>query len=602
LEATYELYDWPDVVLTPYDVRKYIIRMGIWDSLVQWAHVSVKIRARSATDSIRLYFGWADVDSIKYEGAPATYVWSGTDTARSLIVYPPAPLEVGDTAIIDVFYHGLPPASSSTSFGNGMVIAASDWVYADNEPYGVRLWLPSYDQPWEKADEGVEFYITADSSLEVVANGVLVDTVRSGGLRTWHYVHSHPIAPYLITFAIRDLVANEWTWNYGAISMPVRSWVLASDPALWGDSLVYMLTVFSDRFGVYPFADEKYEESAVLPGGWAMEDQTNSFFGGYYSDWVQAHELAHQWWGDAITCGTFKDIWLNEGFATYSEILWYEALGGDSAYRDYYTYRIEGGLFTYGTNPGNPVYNPGPGLWDIFSVYTYQKGAAVLHMLRYILDKDTSLFFGALRYYRDRYEGSYALTSDFVDAVETYTGRDLDWFFNQWVYEPGWPVYNVRWNRFDDGGTWRLLLQVEQTQPVGAPTFKMPIEVRILMPSGDTTVVIWDSLDVQHFWVELPDEPDSIVWDPDNWVLDQSTVLYDPTLGVEESTPVGRDMVIRVRGRVVEISGTTGDRTVRVYSSDGRLVGYGKDKVRLRLPSGMYYARSGAEVKAFIVR
>ena len=601
----YGLYDWPDVELPPYDVRKYVIRMGIWDGTVQYAHVTVKLVGRSATDTVLLHFGWPSTDSVKYNGSPVAFSTVGTDTAQKLVVPLPSPLNPGDTAFLDVFYHGTPPSSGCFSYGGGLTIETPTWAYADNEPYGFRCWVPSYDQPYEKADEGVEFYITTDSSLEVVANGVLVDTTASSGLKTWHYVHSHPITPYLITFGIRDLIANEYTWTYGSITMPVRAWILASDTSSWGDSLPYMLTAFSVRYGPYPFADEKYEQSNVLPGGWAMEDQTNSFFGGYYSTWVQAHELAHQWWGDAVTCGTFKDIWLNEGFATYSEIVWREHVGGWSAYRSYYDERVDSAIFAYASNPGKPVYNPGPNLSDAFSVYTYNKGAAVLHMLRYILGKDTSLFFGALRYYRSRHEGSYALTSDFTDDVQTYTGRDLNWFFNEWVYEPGWPVYDVRWNRFDEGGSWSLLLWVEQTQPVGAPTFKMPIEVKVFTPSGDTTVVIWDSLDVQHFWITLSDRPDSILWDPENWVLEQHTLTYDPALSLSERAKrklLRRDITVRVsRGWVTVLPPLSGEY-IAVYDRSGRRVAYGKNGLRLRLSGGVYYAKSGGKIKTFVVR
>ncbi|NPB03155.1 MAG: M1 family metallopeptidase [Thermotogae bacterium] len=604
-KGSYTLYEWPDLEVPPYDVRLYRVRMNVWDGMVQSARVDVKMRARDTLDSIRLYFLWAGVDSVRYNGTLTGHVFVGADTARSLIVYLPTPLLPGDSGVVEIFYHGLPPSSGCLGYGGGMSIVSSSWVYTDNEPYGLRCWIPSYDQPWEKADEGVEWYITTDSSLEVVANGILIDTTTLGRFKTWHYRHSHSIAPYLMTFGIRDLIYNEWIWNYDTVNMIVRSWVLASSPSYnWGDSLTRMLTAFSDRFGLYPFANEKYEQSVVLPGGWAMEDQTNSFFGSYASGWVQAHELAHQWWGNNVTCGTFKDIWLNEGFATYSEVVWYESVGGDSAYKAYYKNRVENPIFSYAFNPGSPVYNPGPDLGDLFSIYTYNKAAAVLHMLRYVLDKDTSLFFGALRYYRSQHEGSYALTSDFVEDVETYTGRDLSWFFNQWIYEAGWPVYNVAWNKFPDSGNWRLVLQVEQTQPPGAPTFKMPIEVKVIMGSSDTTLVIWDSLNLQRFQIILPLEPDSLIWDPDFWVLEQHVVTYDPTLFIAEGEVVEarREVVVRVRSKEVIVYGINSTHPVEIYSSSGRLVGRGKGKVVLHLPAGIYYAKSGQDLKAFVVK
>jgi len=553
----YDLLSWPNVETTAYDIRKYYIKMTIYGGQIQGAEIGIKVRARWNLDTIKLNLVDVVLDSLKDgNGNRLNHFYSGSGTARLLVI--PYNLSSGDTLWLWAYYHGL-PGTSCSAFGSGLTIRGDTFVYADNEPYNFRCWVPSWDQPYEKAEEGVEFEIWARADMEVVANGVLVDTQTVGALKRWHYRHNYPIAPYLITFAIRNLQYNSWMWNYGPISMPVRAYIpFGSGYTTWGSNLTQMLSAFSNRYGIYPFYTEKYEQSIVLPGGWAMENQTNSFFGGPYGNSTQAHELAHQWWGNMVTCATFKDIWLNEGFATYSELIWKEDSGGFNAYKNSYINRVENRFFAYASFPGLPVYNPGPSLYDIFSIYTYEKGAAVLHMLRYVLNKDTSLFFGALRHYRANREYSYATTADFINDVMSYTGMDLTWFFNQWVYQPGWPIYDVRWAKANVGGTWRLYLRIAQVQPSSAPIYKMPLEIKVNFSSGDTLITVWDSLAVQSFTFNLSREPISIVFDPDSWVLEQHTVSYDPSILISEN-------LSHIGGENVKIFDVSGRRVEKMY-------------------------------------
>ncbi len=593
---------WEDTATLPLDVRRYVMRFGLLGGYLSYAEVRVEGVARWTLDSLSLDFYGYTVDSVKLNGTPVPF----TRDSSSLKVSFPSPIPSDSLISLTVFYHGDPDSVPCPSFSGGIYVRSDHSFYTMGYPEGFRCWVPSLDRPYEKADEGVEFFVETDTSFTVLANGVLLDTVSTGSTKVWHYRHSHPIAPYLVSMAGRRLAANRWTWHYGSVSMPVMAWVPPPDTLYrWGDSLTVMLTYFSDLFGLYPFADEKYEQSVTMSafsGG--MEHQTSSFFSSYFPYPTQAHELCHQWWGDAVGYGTFKDVWLGEGFATYCEMLWAEHTGGEAGYRSYYTNTVERQFFTYASNPGKPVYNPGPNIGDILSVYTYNKGAAVLHMLRYILGKDTSLFFGALRYYRSRYEGSYALTGDFIGDVQTYTGRDLSWFFNEWVYEPGYPVYRVRWNAYPDSlGPWRLVMVIEQIQPAGAPTYRMPIEVRWVSDSLDTTFVIWDSLDVQIFTLTWDYPPDSILWDPDNWVLERHIVRHDPTIGIREVVSArSRDITVRVEGGRAVILPPLGSDEVAVYDPSGRRLATGRGRLEVRLRTGAYYAVSGAKVKAFVVR
>ena len=210
---------WPDVETTAYDVRKYYIKMDIYGGQIQKAKIGIKLRARWDFDTVLLNLVDIVLDSLKDgSGNILAHTYSGTGMDRMLVIPLPYTVSTGDTLWLWAFYHGS-PATTCGSFGSGLYIEGDTFVFADNEPYNFRCWVPSWDQPYEKADEGVEFEITARGDMEVVANGLLIDTIRTGSYKRWHYKHSYPIAPYLITFAIRDLRYNEWVWNYDTVSM-----------------------------------------------------------------------------------------------------------------------------------------------------------------------------------------------------------------------------------------------------------------------------------------------------------------------------------------------------------------------------------------------
>jgi hypothetical protein len=230
---------------------------------------------------------------------------------------------------------------------------------------------------------------------------------------------------------------------------------------------------------------------------------------------VVVHELAHEWWGDLVTCGTWADIWLNESFATYSEALWQERIGGPDSLRSYMKNTLEN------FNNGSwlqAVYNPVGQGENLFSDLVYGKGAWVLHTLRGVVGD--SLFFRILRSYRQKYEGKSAVTAEFQAVVDSVAGHDMSWFFNEWIYGKGWPQYLVNYSWTDDV----LSLKVDQTQPTFWPVFRMPLTVRAYHGGGgNTTFMVWDSLRTQTFLLPLPFVPESVVVDPDNRVLKQIT-------------------------------------------------------------------------------
>jgi hypothetical protein len=241
-----------------------------------------------------------------------------------------------------------------------------------------------------------------------------------------------------------------------------------------------------------------------------MEHQTITSLGGY-SEYLIAHELAHQWWGDMVTCDNFQHIWLNEGFATYSEALWAEYTYGMAQYdllMYYAKYLGSGTIFVPVTTDFSRIFHSG---------LSYNKASWVLHMLRHVVGETD--FFNILQtYYADpRYQYGTATTEEFRDLCEAVAGMDLDAFFHQWIYEEYYPTYGYEWSATQNGGSWDVDLTINQLQT--NHVFWMPIDVRVNTTAGETTLVVWDSLATQQFTLTVAAEPTGLALDPDEWIL-----------------------------------------------------------------------------------
>ncbi len=280
----------------------------------------------------------------------------------------------------------------------------------------------------------------------------------------------------------------------------------------WLESLS-MLDAFSTLFGAYPFAEEKYGIYEFgFPGG--MEHQTMTGQG-RFDEALTAHELSHQWWGDLVTCATWHDVWLNEGFATYSEALWLErqaggdgaqALAGAMAARR--PQRVDGSVYVDDVGSESRIFSKD---------FSYLKAGWVLHMLRHVLGDER--FFATLAAYRNLYAYAAATTEDFRTVAETSYGSSLVWFFDPWLYGIGAPSYRFGWRETTAGGRDWVELSVAQTQDTGWPTFAMPIDVRVTSGDRDATHVIWNVARTQHFLLPAAGRVDAVALDPGGWVL-----------------------------------------------------------------------------------
>jgi aminopeptidase N len=420
----------------------------------------------------------------------------------------------GEAFTITCSYHGTPSASPFrwlTQNGVPMVLSYS-------EPERAPAWWVCKDDPKDKAT--YDIHVTVPDTLFVVSNGLLAGNIDNGdGTRTFDWVTTYPMSTYLFSIAVTNFV--KWSDVYTALdgftTMDVDYYVypvdLADSQIGWGRN-VEMMEYYASIFGEYPFLDEKYAIAEFHHAG-AMEHQTCTSMGWNWvrpdavNDWIVAHELAHSWVGDMITMTDWRHAWTKEGFATYCEALYFEDKFGVTYYHDYMT---DMNVLIYA---GTRIFDASPPLTSAI----YYKGAWVLHMLRRVVG-DSAFFDAVLAYTTDvdfRYD--VADTEDLRGVFETASGMDLGWFFDEWVYDAGYPVYFQDWSSVAaGGGGYDVSLEIQQIQASG-PTFKMPIDVVIETDLGTEAFVVWDSLQTQSFTLHTVGEPSSLDLDPDVWII-----------------------------------------------------------------------------------
>jgi aminopeptidase N len=491
------------------------------------------MRLKATVDSIVLNSVGLSLDTVRVDGIPRSV--SFNSVGETFTIRLGSLRTTGDTLHIEIWYRRTPgyPRPNSRQgyyFFRDTIGLPANLGYTFSEPSDARFWMPCYDEPWEKATS--EMNITVPTGYVAASNGKLVGTSNNGnGTITWGWRENHQITTYLmcITASCYSLSNIPYVKATGD-TIPIQYYVWNAPPYI--DSAVTasflptvkdMVTAFASRYGEYPF--DKYGMTSVVPFGYlGMEHQSLTTMNRHVqtNQRVVSHELSHQWWGDNVTCGTWADIWLNEGFATYSEALWREFTDGSVALKSYMQDTLNG--FQFGSWQG-AIYNPVGQGFNLFDQVVYSKAGWVLHTLRGVLGDST--FFRSLAAYRQRYAGKSAITNEFKAVVDSVAGQDMGWFFNQWIFGPGWPKYASRYTWSAD----TLSLTVYQQQSPSWPTYKMPITVRAYHGMNNTIFSVWDTVRTQVFRLPLVSSPDSAVLDPDGWILKQ---IVAPTSVAEE--------------------------------------------------------------------
>ena len=447
------------------------------------------------------------------------------------------PFDAGEPFTIKVSYSGKP---SSSGFGSIRWRKYSNSGFGEmvstlSEPEGARDWWPCKDRPDDKAM--VEEWWTVPGNWIATGNGVSLGMQPvGGGKKRYKWKPTHPLTTYLVSIAATDYILFGHTYTpLAGGAMPVVYYVYpedSSDAQVSFSGTVSMIEFFAETFGEYPFVEDKYGMSAFSVGG-GMEHSTNTSYGyqlidgGHTYDWIVAHELAHQWWGDSLSPRDFRNIWLNEGFATHSEALWYESLNGHVGYQDYMN-SLWSEFFS------GPVYdNP-----DWFGSTVYDKGAWVQHMLRGVLGDPA--FFQSLRDWYANNKDGVVDTAAYQANAESAHGAALDWFFDEWVYGENAPRYQYGWASVPLGDGFRHYVGIKQVQ-TDAPTFTMPVRLTLVTTSGSQVVTVWNDQVDQTFVLDTDDPLVDLIFDERDFILKASLAQIPLPDGDADGIPDGGD-------------------------------------------------------------
>jgi len=485
---------------------------------------------------------------------PRALGWDHADDRLTVTL--PRALAAGDVVELSIAYGG-------TASRSGYGVTWTSWNgtpmgYTFAEPFGARVWFPCNDRPDDKAL--VDLRVTVPDWATTASNGLLVEqTVNDDGSMSSTWSSRYPVATYLVVLNVgpfvqlqHDYVAADGT------TMPVHTYVFPEAADLADAALSNtpdMIATLAPLFGEYPFLQEKYGNCVTFFGG-GMEHQTLTTYSldaldSSWAPWLNVHELGHQWWGDWVTCDDWRELWLNEGFATLTEWLWAEHLGPD-VLRGYLEDADWRGWFL-GPLYDNPV---------AFSSTVYDKGAWALRMLRHLLGDDE--FFAGVAEYRSRHAGGSATTADLQAAFEAASGEQLGWFFDQWVYGANRPRLQYEWQTTAGPGV-RLTVTQEQTN---AGLFRLPMEIDVATTAG-----------IERHRVDLPAQAETVLdlelqasateltFDPDNWLLAEISPASEPDLELGPDFPGPYDAGVVLGGRTSTVTvplTNTGGSTLEV--------------------------------------
>ena len=442
------------------------------------------------------------VSSVKINNVSLAY----TQNTNELIITLPTTQLSGAQATVEVIYSGAPPQNGFFAFTSSTHGPSNTPViYTLSEPFGARDWWPCKQDLNDKINN-IDVYITAPSQYVSVSNGVEPEApVINGNLKTTHFRHNYPIPAYLICMAVTNYTIINQTAGSAPNTYPIINYIYPeSDNSSLRTQILQtplLLNYYSTLLENYPFANEKYGHAQFGWGG-GMEHTTVSFMVNFGRQLI-AHEMAHQWFGDKITCGTWKDIWLNEGFATYFAALAVENFDGPAAFVSEKANMI--GLITSSANGSVYLSDAEALIVDRIFDYrlTYNKGAMVLHMLRFKLG-DAVFFQGLRNYLADsNLAFKYAITANLKSHLEAVYGSSLTEFFNDWVYNQGYPIYNITVQNTAVG---QAKITVSQTTSHSSvPFFEMPVPVRLLGANGQSQdVVVNNTINGEQFNISVP--------------------------------------------------------------------------------------------------
>ena len=485
-------------------------------------------------------------------------------------------LNQGEQGIVEVTYSGNPISSGFGSFEQ-TTHDGDPIIWTLSEPYGAKAWWPCKQDLNDKIDI-IDVYITtpqfnpSNEEYIAVSNGMEQSQVINGANKTTHYRHEYAIPAYLIAIAVTNYEVYSHTVPNNGNPFEIVNYVFPESLTSAQNSTgvtIDIMNLFTNLFEEYPFANEKYGHAQFGWGG-GMEHTTVSFMGNFSRNLI-AHELAHQWFGNKITCGSWKDIWLNEGFATYLSGLVYEHLDGNDIFKNWKQSRIN----SITSSPNGAVYLTDQDTTNVGRIFngrlSYSKGAMVLHMLRKKIG-DTDFYQGLQNYLvTPDLAYNYAKTEDFIPIMETASGESLTEFFDDWLYHQGYPSYEVVWNQTTSS---EILIDIYQTQShASVDFFESPLRLRLHGTQGETQdVIVTHTSNGQQFLESVNFTVADIEFDPEFDVISRnntvtlSTALFelDAALTVYPNPTSGSLHIKKPDAMSID--------SIRIYDMLGKLV------------------------------
>ena len=449
------------------------------------------------------------VDSIIHNNKTVQFRHSN----NSVTINFPNTLTTGTLDSLTIFYQGIPP---NTGFGSFITTTHSGTpvLWTLSEPYGSRDWWPCKNGLNDKVDS-IDVFITSPIAYTTASNGLRQNISNNGVYKTTHWKHRYPIATYLICMAVTNYDEFTDSVKIGNVNLPMQTFCYPEYLDTFQKNTPLVLATmkyYSSIFGDYPFIKEKYGHVQFGWGG-GEEHQTSTFIV-LPNEGLMSHELAHQWFGDKITCKSWQDIWLNEGFATHLASMDFE-----KKYPSSITSTRKNEIANITSKPNGSVWvDDTTNVNRIFDGrLSYRKGSHLLYMLRWILG-DSTFFRGMKKYFNDSTVAfGFATTADFKRNMESASERDLTKFFNEWFYGQGYPTYNIEWEQLGNDHVKIKMNQTTSDASVGF--FELPVALQFKNSTQEKTVIVDNKFNGEIFLRDIGFVADTLIIDPDYWLI-----------------------------------------------------------------------------------